>query len=1301
MLHLAVAVLLCQLLVLPAGVAAKDEPTITVSDFDHSPNNLAYFENSDVVLFQDEAAGSVYRSDNGGVKWSKVDAIGDGEAMAVVMHEFDKDRAYVLTQGKKHWRTEDQGRSWKAFATNADLSIFRSNWLVFHAEDKDRILFNGMDCQSIFCEEIVTYTTDGFASDAKLLRGNTEGCWWAKSSELFTTNGDKYNSNRILCIVRDEMSLFKHENRLLISDSFFKKADGAVTEFEPKLDGTHSIQGVVNLAVVKKYLVVATTSKNTDEMALYVTDDTLSWHRAEFPSDHRINQEAYTVLEGTNYSIQVDVMTTRPSNPMGVMLTSNSNGTYFTRNLEHTNRNSMGHVDFEKISGIQGIFLVNQVDNWKEVQNGPGATKKMKTKITFDDGRTFESVRAGDKEIHLHSVTELNNVGRVFSSPAPGLVMGNGNRGDHLKDYKDANLYVSDDAGKTWIKALDGPHKYEFGDQGSVLVAVRDIVDHKSDETVHEIRYSLNHGQDWQTMALPDKLKIQPWVLTTTQDSSSLKFILTGKTLGKSPNFHIISIDFDGLHEDTCKDSDMEDWYARKDDKGDPSCLMGNTQKFHRRKKNAKCFVKKTPAPPESTPCECSEADYECDFNFVRKDNECVKAGPIAAPPGACKGTDPDETFKGSSGWRRIPGNNCTPRKAAKEKDDQVERKCSEASAPSSPPASGNITHTQTLIKGSYDTFDKHYLERGENSQDKGETIIMRPTKGTAKAGDIRITQDHGKTWTTPEALKDAPVWMIATHQYIKDVVFFISNERKVIYSFDRGVTFDSFEAPLPPKTYKGGMMPLSFHPDKKDWLIWHGEKCPENAKSGDDGCHIEASISHDRGDNWRTMLRWVDKCEFTGGDAYKNYGRQNVKEMICSARSQENKKAPFQLVWSDDFFDLKKEVRIENVKNYATMAEFIIVASANDTSKSLQASASLNGRDFADADFPYGMNEKKPEFTVLDSSTHAVNLFSATNNEPGRRFGSILKSNSNGTSYVLGVSGVNCDDDYYVDFEKMLGVQGVVLVNVVQNQQADKSEKKHLQTKISHDDGARWSFLPPPAKDVEGKDFDCRSDKGDEKCALQIHGFTERVDHRKTYSSESAVGIMFGWGNVGSMLGDVKKADTFMTTDAGITWQMVKKGQWTWTFGDQGSIVVLAQQETRTKTVVYTLDEGKTWNDYTFSDEEVWIDDITTLRSGSSRNFLLWGHKGKEKKKGDELLTVNLDFTGLTNKACHADEDPSKSDYVLWSPEHPNEPNGCLFGHQAMYWRKKTDRTCFNDHTRQPLYGLKNCTCNRQDFEW
>ncbi|KAL2018889.1 hypothetical protein VTK56DRAFT_314 [Thermocarpiscus australiensis] len=1273
--------------------AKNDRPTFHAKAFENPPALLSYFAGSDVVLFQDERDNNVYRSEDAGATWERVDTVPEGQAWLLYMHQFDNSRAYIMTEGSQHYRTSDRGKTWTKFDSGAEMSMFRGDILQFHAADPDRIIFNGMACQGIFCQEVATYTTDGFKTPAKTLRKNTDGCWWAKSSDLFTTGSEDLDRDRILCIVRDTYSPFKQDQRLLISDNFFQSTEESkdIQEFEPDLDMNKPVQGVVNVAVVKKYLLVATSSMNTDEMALFVSDDTKKWHRAIFPAahdshDHRVLQEAYTVLESTNYSIQIDVLTTRPSNPMGVLFTSNSNGTFFTENIEHTNRNHRGHVDFEKIAGIQGIFLVNKVDNWKEVEKSAKEKKKVVTEITFDDGRNFDSVTADGKRIHLHSVTELSNVGRVFSSPAPGLVMAIGNTGDYLGDYwKDGNLYVSDDAGKTWSKALDGAHKYEFGDQGSILVAVRD----STEADVSEINYSLDHGLTWQKESLPDGLKIRPYILTTTPDSTSLKFLLVGKT-EESPRWQVIAIDFDGLHEATCKDDDMEEWFARVDKDGKPTCLMGHTQSFLRRKKKAECFLKQEfkQAVAHTKDCDCTDVDYECDFNFEKNDKgECVPRGPIVAPDGACSDGKPDATFKGTSGYRKIPGNTCKPTKEMDEKYKEKEWKCSDGAGKPSGPATDKVEQTQKSFKD-WDTWEKHYLERGDSSSAEDETIIMRGWKGS-KAGPIHVTHDHGKKWHTPKDLDDEEIWRIIPHRYFKDMVFFVTTGKKVIYTTDRGKTFHSFKAP---SEFDPDVFPLAFHPDRKDWLIWMGKKCEH------DECYRIASYTRDRGDHWETAGRYVRRCEFTGSSAYK-YPDRKVEQILCLKHEREDKGKdnPLVLVSTNDWFE-HEEVRGKNVKEFATMAEFIVVASENTAKKTLQASASLDGTIFAEAHFPYNFEvPHQHAYTVLDSSTHAVNLFVATEMAQDRTYGTIIKSNSNGTSYVVSVRNVNCDDNFYVDFEKMLGLEGVALVNVVANPDEKGSAPKKLQTKITHNDGALWAYLPTPAHDDFGK-FPCQSD-GNDKCALHIHGYTERKDHGKTYSSQSAVGLMFGWGNVGDSLGPRKDADTFMTTDAGITWKRVKKGQWTWAIGDQGGVIVLvettAAESKKTKTLSYSLDQGATWHEHEFSTEEVEVWDVTTLRSGSSRNFLLWGKDSKG------TFTINLDFSGFSERVCkHDQQDPEKSDYYLWSPKHPLQQDGCLFGHISQYLRKKADRKCYNDFRLQPLYGKDNCTCTRADFE-
>jgi hypothetical protein len=106
-------------------------------------------------------------------------------------------------------------------------------------------------------------------------------------------------------------------------------------------------------------------------------------------------EEAYTILPSTSYSIQVDVLSSMSMrNQIGTLFTSNSNGSYFTRSLENTNRNNNGIVDFEKVQNIEGILLANIVSNHEEVTANPRtAEKQIESRISFDDGTSFPSSR--------------------------------------------------------------------------------------------------------------------------------------------------------------------------------------------------------------------------------------------------------------------------------------------------------------------------------------------------------------------------------------------------------------------------------------------------------------------------------------------------------------------------------------------------------------------------------------------------------------------------------------------------------------------------------------------------------------------------------------------------------------------------------------------------------------------------------------------------------------------------------------------------------------------------------------------
>jgi Sortilin, neurotensin receptor 3, len=93
--------------------------------------------------------------------------------------------------------------------------------------------------------------------------------------------------------------------------------------------------------------------------------------------------------------------------------------------------------------------------------------------------------------LHLHSVTILHNFRHIFSSPAPGFIMGVGSIGLMLHPYNESDTFLSTDAGMARFMVHQEAHKYEFSDQGSIIVTIND------EEMVNYVSYLTNLSKTW------------------------------------------------------------------------------------------------------------------------------------------------------------------------------------------------------------------------------------------------------------------------------------------------------------------------------------------------------------------------------------------------------------------------------------------------------------------------------------------------------------------------------------------------------------------------------------------------------------------------------------------------------------------------------------------------------------------------------------------------------------------------------------------------------------------------------------
>jgi len=405
-------------------------------------------------------------------------------------------------------------------------------------------------------------------------------------------------------------------------------------------------------------------------LELYMSINGLDFNKALFPPGTDLQKNGYTLLESSTGTAFVDVHTNAiPGKEMGMLIESDSTGYKFSLSLRHTNRDGNGQSDFEKMQGLPGIVLSNVVSNHDDVSLGT-AIKKIRTLISFDDGGEWvplqpPSVRADGTSIvcdplagcSLHlvgvsgRVTRTTDTGAFFSSSgAVGLAMGVGNVGTSLGAYQDGNTYLTNDAGMTWIEVRRGPHKFEFGDRGALIVIVND-----KDPTDH-VRYSWDEGRTWESYTftvLTKKMTVLD--LLTYEDATTERFLLVG-TFPNDSGEYTLMLDFSDLHQSVCAASDFEMWTPT--DYSGGVCHLGSAISYQRRKSTSRCSISTPFAEPVTMidRCPCTVDDFECDVEYYRDGTTCVRfGGDIPQPDGCLIGT----TYTVASGYRHIPSSAC------------------------------------------------------------------------------------------------------------------------------------------------------------------------------------------------------------------------------------------------------------------------------------------------------------------------------------------------------------------------------------------------------------------------------------------------------------------------------------------------------------------------------------------------------------------------------------------------------------------------------------------------------------------
>lgn len=382
---------------------------------------------------------------------------------------------------------------------------------------------------------------------------------------------------------------------------------------------------------------------------------------------------------------------------------------------------------------------------------------------------------------------------------------------------------------------------------------------------------------------------------------------------------------------------------------------------------------------------------------------------------------------------------------------------------------------------------------------------------------------------------------------------------------------------------------------------------------------------------------------------------------------------------------------------DYSILEKYVVVTVITKNGSALSTQVTSDGVNFITGNLPNdGAIDENAKFTILEAGWSSIFMHVAKKSKNGHNKGYILKSDSDGTDFVLTLPNVNGNKRGFIDFERLQSLGGVLIANTALGGMLGNAVK----SQISFNDGGKWGYITPPPVDINGNEFKCKGESL-EKCSLNLHGFTERSDYKKSFSSQSAVGILIGIGNVGESLGLIKYArdnSAFMSVDGGLTWKEIRKGIYHWEFGDKGSILVLADSANPTNELVYSSDDGATWDTFTFTDDPVKVLDIATAPSDTELKFVLFADLGRETR------IFAIDFSLYYPRQCQLDlKHPTDGDYDFRASEHPDSDEKCLLGRQPKYLRRAKGHTdCFIGSVplQRASTVIKSCPCNGNDYK-
>jgi len=579
----------------------------------------------------------VYRSANSMLSWNVTNIAVNATDAFLNFYPQPRNHSVLLALGNSNtgWRTSDGGLNWSSFQT---VPVRNPMW-----NPKQPIL--------------VAMETSYGRPNGYLLTSNDMAATWTRTGARNVRGFIWCGFGEALCMIGDVDSNSASGGgaaRFLLSRDY-GKTFSIILDFVVQTFLYHN-----------EFIFVLTTSAETGQAVLYAsTDDGQTFNIGQLPNGLEIPYlEAEQVLAYHNDSVFLGVPAEGfNQNRVGgaPVYSSDGDGLKFVEVLDDV-LTYHNWWDFDAIHSLEGAYLANVVENSDEVQEATGNQVKpvVTSYITWDNGGTWSTippptgadcgnVSAANCKLNLFGITTWLGVGGAYygqfysDDHAVGLIVATGAVGAHLPMTGGAvGTFMSRDGGRNFWQIANTSTVYEYGDHGGILVMARNRV------PITEISYTLDEGLNWNTLTFPARTIVYN-IFTV---SSRAKHVIVLASQGGNVVYY--GIDFSQVHQNQCTESDYEMWTPAD---ANSDCVLGRKVTYLRKKRDSTCYNDKYMTHiASSINCNCTAADYECDFGFERTlhSGVCVPVAP--QNPAVCNADGKKVT---SQGYRHLPGDTC------------------------------------------------------------------------------------------------------------------------------------------------------------------------------------------------------------------------------------------------------------------------------------------------------------------------------------------------------------------------------------------------------------------------------------------------------------------------------------------------------------------------------------------------------------------------------------------------------------------------------------------------------------------